>query len=138
MLLPGVSTLTNADAIRSTGSLFADLATSGAILTPALMAQGAAPAYVVAEVAVHDAATFAKDYAPKVAGTLQSYGGRILVGGGKLMAVEGDVPQRFVVIAFDNVDKARGWYDSAAYQQLVSVRQKTAKTTLFIAEGVPR
>jgi uncharacterized protein (DUF1330 family) len=109
----------------------------GAILATTLRAQGTPPAYVVAEVAVHDAATFAKDYAPKVAGTLQPYGGRIIVGGGKLTAVEGDVPQRFVIIAFDGVDKARGWYNSPDYQQLVPVRQKTAKTTLFIAEGVP-
>lgn len=110
----------------------------GAILTTALRAQSTPPAYVVAEVAIHDADAFAKDYAPKVAGTLQSYGGRLLVSGGKLTPLEGDTPQRFVIIAFDNVEKARGWYDSPAYQQLVPIRQKTSKSTLFIAEGIPR
>ena len=38
----------------------------GAILTTALRAQNTPPAYVVAEVAIHDAEAFAKDYAPKV------------------------------------------------------------------------
>jgi uncharacterized protein (DUF1330 family) len=108
------------------------------ILTTALRAQGTLPAYVVAEVTIHDADTFARDYAPKVAGTLQPYGGRLLVSGGKLTSLEGDVPQRFVIIAFDNAEKARGWYDSPAYQQLVPIRQKTSKSTLFIAEGVSR
>jgi uncharacterized protein (DUF1330 family) len=110
----------------------------GAILTTAMRAQSTPPAYVVAEVAIHDADAFAKDYAPKVAGTLRPYGGRLLVSGGKLTSLEGDVPQRFVIIAFDNLERARGWYDSPAYQQLVPIRQKTSKSTLFIAEGIPR
>jgi len=109
----------------------------GAMLTTALRAQSAPPAYVVAEVAIHDADTFAKDYAPKVAGTLEPYGGGFLTSG-KLTALEGNAPQRFVIIAFDNVEKARSWYNSPAYQQLVPIRLKTATSTLFIAEGRPR
>jgi uncharacterized protein (DUF1330 family) len=106
----------------------------GAVLTTALRAQSTPPAYVVAEVAIHDGDAFARDYAPRVAGTLQPYGGRFLTSG-KLTALEGNVPQRFVIIAFDSAEKARGWYDSPAYQQLVPIRQKTATSTLFIAEG---
>jgi hypothetical protein len=40
--------------------------------------------------------------------------------------------------ARDSVEKARAWYDSPTYQQLVPIRQKTATSTLFIAEGVTR
>ena len=83
-----------------------------------------------------DADGFMRDYAPKVAGTREPYGGRFVTSG-KLTALEGNVPQRFVIIGFDSVGKARGWYDSAAYQQLVPIRQKTARSTLFIAEGRP-
>jgi uncharacterized protein (DUF1330 family) len=118
------------------GTLIAGLAI-GAVLTTALQAQTTPPAYVVAEVAIHDADSFARDYAPRVAGTLQPYGGRFLTSG-KLTALEGNVPQRFVIIAFDSVEKARGWYDSPAYQPLLAIRQKTATSTLFIAEGLPR
>ena len=109
----------------------------GAVLTTALWAQSTPPAYVVAEVTIHDADAFANGYAPKVAGTLEDYGGRFLTSG-KLTALEGNVPQRFVIIAFDSVEKARRWYDSPAYQQLVPIRQKTATSNLFIAEGRPR
>jgi uncharacterized protein (DUF1330 family) len=92
---------------------------------------------VVAEVAVHDMDVFAKEYGPKLPATLQPYGGKFLVAGGKLTALEGDTPQRFVIIAFDSVDKARSWYDSPAYQELVAVRKRASTAKLFIAEGVP-
>jgi len=111
--------------------------TIGAVLTTALRAQSTPPAYVVAEVAIHDTDAFTRDYAPKVAGTLEPYGGRFLTSG-KLTALEGTAPQRFVIIAFDSIEKARRWYDSPDYQQLVPIRQKTATSTLFIAEGRPK
>jgi uncharacterized protein (DUF1330 family) len=104
-----------------------------AVLASALRA-GTPPAYVVAEVAIHEADTFARDYAPGVAGTVQPYGGRFLTSG-KLTALESNPPQRFVIIAFDSVEKARAWYDSPEYQPLLAIRKKTATTTLFIAEG---
>lgn len=111
--------------------------TLGAVLTTALWAQSTPPAYVVAEVAIRDAEAFMREYAPKVAGTLEPYGGRFLTSG-KVIALEGDVPQRFVIIAFDNAERARAWYDSSAYQQLVPIRLKTGTSTLFIAEGRPK
>jgi len=106
----------------------------GVALTTALLAQSTPPAYVVADVAIHDADAFSRDYAPKVAGTVQSYGGRFLTSG-KLTALEGNPPQRLVIIAFDSLEKARAWYDSPEYQPLLAIRKKTATTTMFIAEG---
>jgi hypothetical protein len=63
----------------------------GAMLTTAFRAQSTPSAYVVAEVAIHDADAFTREYAPKVAGTLEPYGGRFLTSG-KLTALEGNVP----------------------------------------------
>jgi uncharacterized protein (DUF1330 family) len=97
--------------------------TMGAVLATALQAQSTPPAYVVAEVAVHDADTFARDYAPKIAGTVQAFGGRFLTSG-KVTALEGNAPQRFVIIAFDSVEKARAWYDSPVYQPLLETRKR--------------
>jgi uncharacterized protein (DUF1330 family) len=85
----------------------------------------------VAEVAIHDADAFMRDHAPKVAGARTVWWPISNVRQGD----EGNVPQRFVIIAFD---RARGLYDSPAYQQLVPIRLKTAPSTLFIAEGHPR
>src|SRR5262249_39260997 len=66
----------------------------GAVLTTALWAQSTPPACVVAEVTIHDTGAFMNDYAPKVAGTLEDYGGRFLTSG-KLTALEANVPPRF-------------------------------------------
>ena len=92
-------------------------------------------AYVIAEVDVMDPTTFQK-YADKVPQTLASFDGRYLVRGGKTQAVEGEAPKRIVVIAFDSAEKARGWYDSPAYEAIKPIRQSSAKSRIFIAEGV--
>src|SRR5207302_6897848 len=84
----------------------------------AKVAQG----YVIAEVEVTDTAAFAK-YGAAVPGTLAPFNGQFLVRGGKIQAVEGDAPkQRFVVIAFDSVEKARAWEDSPAYEAIKPIR----------------
>ncbi len=93
------------------------------------------PAYVVAELEVTDPATYQK-YSAKVPETLAPFQGHIMVRGGKIQAVEGAAPQRLVVIAFDSAEKARGWYDSPAYKAILSMRLSSAKTRLFIVEGV--
>lgn len=93
------------------------------------------PAYVVAEVEVTDPATMQK-YAEKVPETLAPFNGRHLVRGGKKQAVEGEPPKGIVIIAFDSMEKARGWYDSPAYQAIKPIRQSAAKTRIFIVEGI--
>jgi uncharacterized protein (DUF1330 family) len=95
-----------------------------------------APGYVIAEVEVHDAATFQK-YGAKVPDTLKLYGGHYLVRGGKIEAVEGQAPKdRFVVIAFDSVEKARAWEDSSEYGAIKPIRHSSATSRVFIVQGV--
>jgi uncharacterized protein (DUF1330 family) len=94
-----------------------------------------APAYLIADVDVTDAANFQK-YADKVPATLAPFGAQYLVRGGKTQALEGEAPKRVVVIAFASAEKARGWYDSPAYQVIKSIREGSAKSRLFIVEGL--
>ena len=83
-----------------------------------LRAQEAAPhAFVVAIESVHDVETFTKEYGPNVPATLQPYGGRFLVRGGKLTNLEGDASGRFVIIEFDSLQNAQKWYQSPQYQK---------------------
>lgn len=95
----------------------------------------AAPAYMIGEVDVTDAVTFQK-YAEQVPGTLAPFDGRYLVRGGKTVSVEGEAPKRIVVIAFDSVEKAQAWEDSPAYSAIKPIRHSSAKSRLFIVEGV--
>jgi uncharacterized protein (DUF1330 family) len=94
-----------------------------------------APGYVIAEVDVQDPAGFQK-YAEKVPGTLAPFNGHYIVRGGKIQAVEGEAPKRFVVIAFDSAEKAKSWEDSPAYEAIKPIRHSSAKSRVFIAEGV--
>ena len=117
--------------------MLAGIALGGAGAT-AINAQQAKPAagYVVAEVEVNDTAAFAK-YAAAVPGTLAPFNAKYMVRAGKITPVEGDAPKgRFIVIAFDSVEKAQAWEDSAAYEAIKPIRHASAKSRVFIAEGV--
>jgi uncharacterized protein (DUF1330 family) len=93
------------------------------------------PGYVIAEVEVTDPATFQK-YADKVAGTLTPFNGHYVVRNGKIQPLEGEAPKRFVILAFDSMEKAQAWEDSPAYGAIKPIRQSSAKSRIFIAEGV--
>ncbi len=94
-----------------------------------------AKGYVIAEVDVTNPETF-KEYAEKVPGTIAQYNGRYVVRGGKTISIEGDAPKRFVVIAFDSMEKAKAWEDSPEYTAIKPIRHNSAKSRVFIAEGV--
>jgi uncharacterized protein (DUF1330 family) len=95
----------------------------------------AVPAYVIAEVDVTDPATFQK-YSTQVPGTLAPFDAHFLVRGGKTQSVEGDAPKRIVVIAFYSMEKAQSWEDSPAYDAIKPIRHSSAKSRVFIVEGL--
>ena len=94
-----------------------------------------APGYVIAEVEVTDPGTFQK-YAEKAPGTMAPFNGRYIVRGGKTESIEGEPPKRFIVIAFDSMEKAKAWEDSPAYDAIKPIRHSSAKSRVFVAEGV--
>jgi uncharacterized protein (DUF1330 family) len=94
-----------------------------------------APGYVIAEVDVTDPATFQK-YAEKTPGTMAPFNGHYIIRGGKTNSIEGEPPKRFVVIEFESMEKAQAWEDSPAYDAIKPIRHSSAKSRVFIAEGV--
>src|SRR5262245_8677975 len=109
----------------------------GATTVEMLRAQGKQPVYFIYQTELMgDAATYAKNYVAHIPSTLEPFGGRFLVRGGKVTRVEGDAPlRRISIIEFDSLEKAQGWYNSTAYQKLIPVRQAVMKTNSFIAEN---
>ena len=93
------------------------------------------PGYVIAEVEVADLATMQK-YGEKVRETLAAFNHHYVVGGSKTQSLEGEPPKGVVVIAFDSVEKAREWYDSPAYAAIRPIRQRAARSRIFIVEGL--
>lgn len=92
--------------------------------------------YVMANVEVLDAAGFAP-YREAVPATIAKYGGRYLARGGSTAVIEGSTtPKRVVLLEFPDLQSARAWLDSPEYRPLIEIRQRTAKTDLWIIEGV--
>ena len=109
----------------------------GVMAVEVVRAQTKPPAYYVSQIELTgDADTYVKNYASLVPATVEPFGGRFLVRGGKVTRLEGDTPRpRNVVIVFENIDKAQAWYDSPAYQKIAPVRRSVAKTNSFFVEG---
>jgi uncharacterized protein (DUF1330 family) len=94
------------------------------------------PGYLIGEVEITDPARLEK-YGEKLAETLAPFNHHFVVRSSKIQVLEGDVPKsRIVVIAFDSVEKARAWYDSPAYAAIKPIRQRAAKSRIFIVEGL--
>lgn len=94
-------------------------------------------AYVVVSVEVADAEAYA-GYSLQVPSTLEPYGGEFLVRGGVIESLEGTWPSsRMVILAFPDVEQAKAWHASPAYQAILPIRQRNARTDfLVVAEGV--
>ena len=92
--------------------------------------------YVIAEVDITDPQGF-EQYRNMVPATIEAYGGRFVVRGGKTETLEGQwEPKRLVIIQFDSVERAKQWWASEEYRDAKALRQRTAITNLLIAEGV--
>src|SRR5262245_51988282 len=75
------------------------------------------PAYVIAEVDIHDPDQYA-DYTAAVPDTLAASGGRFVARGGELAVLEGEwTPPRLVILEFEDLEAAKRWYESPAYQE---------------------
>jgi uncharacterized protein (DUF1330 family) len=119
----------------------AGVATGGIGLT-AIHAQApskpVAPAYYMADFELTDPEGI-RPYSAGVAATFEPFGGRFIVRGGEIAALEGERPKgRLVMIAFDSMEKAQAWYRSAEYQKLMPIRQRSGNSRTFIVEGTPQ
>jgi uncharacterized protein (DUF1330 family) len=110
----------------------------GAGAVTALGAQSTPKAYIVTEVDVTgNMDVFQKDYAAHVQ-AVDPFGGRYLVRGGRNVGVEGDPPKgRIVISVFDSFEKAPAWRDSVEYKKILPVREREAKSRMYIVEGLP-
>ena len=94
-------------------------------------------AYVIVDLEVTDAEPY-REYQRRVSATIERYGGRYLVRGGRFETLEGDwQPKRFVVLEFPSFEQAKAWYDSSEYREILPIRERHARTSfLALADGV--
>ena len=94
-------------------------------------------AYVISEVEPRDATLFER-YRALAPATIERYGGRYLVRGGKADVVEGGPPAKTIVILeFPDMARAREWYRSPEYAEALKVRAGALERRLIFVEGVP-
>lgn len=94
------------------------------------------PAYIIVDLAVVHPATYEK-YKPQAGPTVEKYGGKYIVRGGKSEVLEGDWdPKRVVILQFDSVEKAKAWLNSEEYREPKKLRHASAKTNMIVVEGV--
>ena len=94
------------------------------------------PAYVIATIEVTDPALF-DTYRAQVPATIDKFGDKYLVRGGAVEVVEDDQPnRRTVVLEFENLEKARGWYYSDEYAGPKELRIQSTISNVAIVEGI--
>lgn len=109
--------------------------TVGVVAIQGLHAQSTAKAYVVTEVEIINQEA-QNAYLPKVGEVIKSSGGTYLARGGKVVALEGEVPKRVTIVAYDSFEKAQASRSSPAWTALSADRNKAIKARSYITEGV--
>jgi uncharacterized protein (DUF1330 family) len=93
-------------------------------------------AYLIADVNITDPVAY-EEYKRKVAATTEAFGGRYLTRAGATEVLEGNwVPQRFVILEFPDAESIKAWYNSPQYKPLLEVRQRSAISSMVIADGI--
>jgi uncharacterized protein (DUF1330 family) len=94
------------------------------------------PAYIIVEIEITDPVGY-EEYKKQAAATVEQYGGKYVVRGGACETLEGDwKPKRIVVLQFDNMERAKGWFNSPEYIEPRKQRHRTAKTRMILVEGL--
>ena len=93
------------------------------------------PAYIMVEVEILDHERYEK-YKQMVPPSLDAYGGKFLVRGGKVEVLEGErKSRRLVILEFPSVEKAKAWWNSTEYADAKALRQATSRTDMILVEG---
>jgi len=93
-------------------------------------------AYVIVETDVTDPEQY-EQYKAASPAAVAAGGGRVLVRGGELVVLEGDwQPRRLVMLEFKDLETARRWYESEAYQEAKKLREGAASFRAIAVRGI--
>jgi uncharacterized protein (DUF1330 family) len=93
-------------------------------------------AYIIVEVEVKDPVKY-EGYKKLTPATLEVYGGKFIVRGGKAELLEGDKrPERIVILEFESLEKAKAWWSSPEYCEVKKLRHAAANTRMIVVEGI--
>jgi uncharacterized protein (DUF1330 family) len=108
----------------------------GGVAVNELSAQNKAPgAYAVIDISEISSPDVFKTLLPKTGPSMDAFGGKNVILTENIVGLDGSRPKRFVVIAFDSMDKAKAWDSSPAQKEITGIRTKSTKSRAFIADG---
>jgi uncharacterized protein (DUF1330 family) len=94
------------------------------------------PAYVIVETDITDPEQY-EQYKAATPAAVAAGGGRFLARGGEHAVLEGDWhPSRLVVLEFEDLEAAKRWYESEAYQAAKRLREGAANFRMIAVQGV--
>jgi len=93
------------------------------------------PAYLIADIEVHDAERY-KEYVAHVPALIEKHGGRYRVRGGELRVLEGSwSPSRLIVLEFPDRAAAMAFYEDPAYAPYKRLRHEVTDGSVLIVDG---
>lgn len=93
-------------------------------------------AYVIFQAEILDPEQYFGEYVGKAGASIASAGGRLIAGGGRTEALEGEPPMNHnVVVEFPSMDAALDWYRSEEYTQIRKLRANAASTRMYVVDG---
>jgi len=94
-----------------------------------------AKGYLIAHIRVHDPEKF-EQFKSMSGPAIADHGGTILVRNPGADHCEGELRGLTIVIEFESLDAARGFYESEEYTAARLVRETAADTDLLLVEGL--
>lgn len=76
-------------------------------------------------------------YLQRIDATLAPFDGRFLIHGDPPEVLEGSWTGDLIVIAFPDRERARAWYTSPAYQEILPLRMNNSAGDVIFIDGVP-
>jgi uncharacterized protein (DUF1330 family) len=117
----------------------APLAANAAIVAgtpPAEKGDSAMPAYLIADIDVHDPHGY-EEYRNRVSAVIAYHGGKYVARGGACELLEGSgEPHRIVILEFPTMEKLKTFYYSTDYTALKDLRKRSSSARIFVVEGV--
>ena len=94
------------------------------------------PSYAVAHMRQVTMGPAVVEYLQRIDATLAPFGGRFIVHGGEVEVLEGGWPGHLIIIEFPDRGRARAWYNSDAYQEIVALRTGNSASDVIMVDGV--
>ncbi len=93
-------------------------------------------AYVLVDIAVKDPEAYER-YKQLAPASIAAYGGKYLVRGGAKEVLEGPWDlNRFVILEFESVERAKAWWASPEYAPAKAMRFAAADSKMVLVDGV--